>query len=92
MVFLACLLYRIDVYDRPAQVGKVVHKTVVDLARYGVPFCHGQPRVHRHVDLGVQPVAQPARPYLGDVFDAWGLASRAPYLFYDLGLHPVEHG
>ena len=29
MVFLAGLLYRIDVYDRPAQVAQVVHQPVV---------------------------------------------------------------
>src|SRR5215203_823782 len=90
VMLLACLLYRIDVYHGPAQVAQVVQQTVVDLAGYGVPFCHRQLRVHRHVHLGVQSVPQPPRPDLRDVFHAVNLASGVPYLLYGLGLDPVE--
>ena len=61
VVLLTGLLHGIDVQDCTAQVGKVVPQLVVDLAGYCVPFGHGLPRIHRHVNLGVQPVTQPTR-------------------------------
>src|SRR5215218_2772387 len=36
-------------------------------------------------------MSQPTRPYLRDVFHTINLASRVPYLLYDLGLDSVEH-
>jgi hypothetical protein len=89
VMFLARLLYRIDVYHGPAQVAQVVQQTVVHLAGYGVPFRHRQGGIYRHVHLRVQPVPQPPGPDLGDFLHASNLPSGAAYLLHGLRLHPV---
>jgi hypothetical protein len=90
VVLLAGLLHRIDVHHRHIQVAEFVHEAVVDLAGYGVPFGHGQFRIHGDVYLGAQSVSQPPRPDLRDVLNAWDVARGVPYLLCYLRVHPVQ--
>ena len=90
VVLLARFLHGVYVDHGFVEVDELVQEMVVDLPGYRVPLRYGQLRRDRYVDLGTQPVPEPARPDLSHVLDAFDVARGVPDLVQHLGVHPVE--
>ena len=57
----------------------------------GVRSLHGRLSVHRYIDLGHQPMPQPARSGIEYGVESGNVGGHMMNFFNDLGIDPVEH-
>ena len=85
---LARLVRGIDVDDDERQIIQTMQEPMADLGGDRVRLCDRQPRIDGDVELGVQAMAEPARPHLGHPRDLRHMLGRMPNLADDRGSAP----
>jgi len=56
-----------------------------------IGLTQGNVAIHRHVQLDIEPMTQPAGPHIQDLTDAWDVPGGMSDFCGDFWLDPVQH-
>ena len=81
----------IDVDGHAAEMGQVVKKLMADLLGHRVPLGHGQLSGYADAHVGMQAMADPSSPHIGDLLDPGDMCRRVGDSVHGLSVDSVQH-
>src|SRR5262249_2993653 len=81
----------IDVHGHTAQMGQVVKKLMAYLLGDRVPLGHGKLWRYADAHVGMQAMANPSRPHVGDLIDRGDMCRRMGDSVHGFRVDSVQH-